>query len=249
MANTVRTSTIGKVSVPKASEVLASDLRRRILGGEFIAGDMLPTERDLVDLTELSRATVREALRMLEVQGLIVTRPGRGGGSMVRELDVSGASDVLEMLIEGRKITMGNVLEAREAIEPLCAQLAAERRDNEDLAELRRLNDAMRASLHSDERFLAVNLDWHLAVAHASHNDLLEAIMRAISRAIHAATELPGLDSDVVRNETLLAHEKITASIAAQSSAAARRRMGGHVHEFADVLVELDPTSTKLPVR
>ena len=67
--------------VPKASDVLADDLRERILLGEVPEGTALPTERDLVAQTHMSRATVREALRILEVQGLIRIKTGRAGGA------------------------------------------------------------------------------------------------------------------------------------------------------------------------
>src|ERR1700747_630467 len=73
--------------VPKASEGLADDLRERILLGEFPEGTALPTERDLVAQTQMSRATVREALRILEGQGLISIKTGRAGGDYVQTTD------------------------------------------------------------------------------------------------------------------------------------------------------------------
>ena len=71
------------VVVPKASDVLAARLRDLILRGALVPGDPLPAERDLVIESGLSRAPVREALRVLESEGLIATRPGRTGGSIV----------------------------------------------------------------------------------------------------------------------------------------------------------------------
>jgi GntR family transcriptional repressor for pyruvate dehydrogenase complex len=75
--------------VPKASDVLADDLRERILLGEVPEGTALPTERDLVAQTHMSRATVREALRILEVQGLIRIKTGRAGGAFVQKPTMS----------------------------------------------------------------------------------------------------------------------------------------------------------------
>ena len=68
------------LQVPKSSDVLADDLRERILRGDFPEGTALPTERELVSQTRMSRATVREALRILEVQGLVRIKTGRAGG-------------------------------------------------------------------------------------------------------------------------------------------------------------------------
>src|SRR5690606_27239204 len=72
------------IVVPKASDVLAERLRQMILSGQIQPGHQLPAERELVKETSLSRASVREALRILELEGLIETRRGRGGGSVVR---------------------------------------------------------------------------------------------------------------------------------------------------------------------
>ena len=69
------------VDVPKASDVLARELRERILSGELVEGTALPAERELVKQTQMSRATVREALRILEVQNLVRVRAGRAGGA------------------------------------------------------------------------------------------------------------------------------------------------------------------------
>jgi DNA-binding FadR family transcriptional regulator len=71
---------LSPIDVPKASDVLVHDLRERILRGEFAEGTALPPERELVVQTRMSRTTVREALRILEVQGLVRIRAGRAGG-------------------------------------------------------------------------------------------------------------------------------------------------------------------------
>ena len=71
---------LAPIHVPKSTDVLADQLRKQILGGELAPGAPLPTERDLVLQTRLSRGSVREALRILEAEGLVSTRPGRLGG-------------------------------------------------------------------------------------------------------------------------------------------------------------------------
>ena len=71
---------VKRLTVPKASDVLAAHLRETILRGDLVEGSPLPTERELGERSGLSRPSVREALRILESEGLIQTRPGRGGG-------------------------------------------------------------------------------------------------------------------------------------------------------------------------
>src|SRR5260370_4526948 len=156
--------------VPKASDVLADDLRERILLGEFPEGTALPTERDLVAQTQMSRATVREALRILEVQGLIRIKTGRAGGAFVKRPDDESVADSVALVIRGRRIRMAALLETREAIEPACAQLAAKYRTDADLERLDTANEAISVD-GPRPRFLHATVHWHVAVALASHND------------------------------------------------------------------------------
>src|SRR5712671_5350535 len=120
--------------VPKASDVLADDLRERILRGDFPEGTALPTERGLVTQTRMSRTTVREALRILEVQGLVRIKTGRSGGAFVQRPGGESVASSVNLLIRGRQVRMAALLETREAIEPACAQLAAKYRTDDDLA-------------------------------------------------------------------------------------------------------------------
>src|ERR1700733_12505307 len=108
------------MQVPKAPEVLANELGESILSGRFPAGTMLPTERDMVTQTGMSRTTVREALRILEVQGLVRVKAGRAGGAFVRQPDEDAVADSVSLLIRGRRIRITALLEAREGIEPAC---------------------------------------------------------------------------------------------------------------------------------
>src|SRR6516162_5289984 len=132
---------LSAVEVPKASDVLAGELRERILTGELAEGDPLPAERELVKQTQMSRATVREALRILEVQNLVRVRAGRAGGAFVQRPTTKSMASSVSMLIRGRQIKLADLMETREALEPFCAELAARKRTDEDLAVLDRAND------------------------------------------------------------------------------------------------------------
>ena len=85
--------------VPKASDVLADDLRERILRGDFPVDTALPPERELVNQTRMSRATIREALRILEVQGLVRVKTGRAGGAYVSRPGQDSVADSVDLLI------------------------------------------------------------------------------------------------------------------------------------------------------
>jgi GntR family transcriptional repressor for pyruvate dehydrogenase complex len=226
---------VSRINAPKSSDVLAEDLRSRIRSGEWPEGMALPAERDLAEQTGLSRTTVREALRILEIDGLIQIRPGRGGGARVRRPRGDELTRQLELFIWGRNITAEHLHDVRTALEALGAEGAARHRTDADIAELVAKTEAVEANVGNLRRYLDANLDWHLAVVRASHNELLTAVMEVLSNAIHQATEIEAFDSDAVRRETLKIHRAILDAIVAQDAEAARRRMTRHVSAARDI--------------
>jgi GntR family transcriptional regulator, transcriptional repressor for pyruvate dehydrogenase complex len=239
-ANGARSSIrLSPMEVPKASDVLANELRERILSGEFAEGTPLPPERELVTQTRMSRTTVREALRILEVQGLIRIKAGRAGGAFVQRPGEESVASSLELLIRGRQIRLASVHETREAIEPFCARLAAQHRTTGDLARLETANEAIAAS-ESLDGFLQANVDWHVGVALAGHNEILTGVMMALSRAIYTATNNEGFVNDEVRSIAVRAHRSVTRAIRERDPDAAVRRMSRHVHSYAAAALQVE---------
>src|ERR1700757_4941949 len=228
------------VEVPKASDVLAHQLRERILTGELPEGTALPAERELVKQTRMSRATVREALRILEVQNLVRVRAGRAGGAFVQRPTTKSMASTVSMLIRGRQIKLADLMETREALEPFCAELAARKRTDDDLAVLDRANDDIADPDADLSAFLQANLDWHVGVVLASHNELLIGFMTALSHAIYAGTENAAFVDDTVRTVTARAHRSITTAIRSRDADAAGRRMRRHVHSYAKAALAMD---------
>ncbi len=234
---------LSPMEVPKASDVLATELRERILSGEYPEGTPLPPERELVVQTRMSRTTVREALRILEVQGLIRIKAGRAGGAFVQRPGKESVARSLELLIRGRQIRLASVHETRAAIEPACARLAALHRTAGDLKRLDAANDAIAAGGDLDA-FLRANVDWHIAVATAGRNEILTGIMMALSRAIYTATNTEGFVDDEVRAIALRAHRSVTRAIRERDPDAAVRRMSRHVDGYAAAVLAVDERTT-----
>jgi len=225
---------VTELRVPKASDVLADHLRQRILDGEMSPGEMLPAERLLAEQSSLSRTSVREALRILEIEGLVSTKPGRNGGTIVRRPDADAVAHSFDVFIRGRRVRFRAVLEAREQIEPICAELAAGRRTDEELARLEAATAAVEDARDHVPDFLSANVDWHLEIARASGNELLAAFMLAIGQAVRAATDIQDFNSDAVRTAALKAHRRVLKASAAQDPAAARLAMHRHVHAYRE---------------
>src|ERR1043165_9864837 len=180
---------LAAVVVPKASDVLAARLREMILSSGLAEGTPLPTERELVAQSGLSRASVREALRVLETEGLVLTRPAHHGGSKVRRPGRDSISRSFELFVRSHGVRFEALLEAREAIEPAAAALAAIHRQDVDLAEMTRIHKALDQVTDDVAEHVRLNLMWHRAIMRASRNELLIAFFDAIADSVQAATE------------------------------------------------------------
>jgi GntR family transcriptional regulator, transcriptional repressor for pyruvate dehydrogenase complex len=223
-----RLSTLAKVSVPKSYDVLADRLRDAILH-EMEEGARLPTERELVDQTGLSRGSVREALRKLEVEGLIKPRLGRFGGNIVSRPGNDSMAHFVAQFVRGRRLSLRALQEARETIEPALARLAALHRTEEDLQRLREINEQLATPGTDSSEFAELNIQWHNAVGAASGNDLLEAFLFSISYGVVAATIDEEYDTEQTRAEAVRAHNKVIEAITERDGDAAFRRMERHV--------------------
>ncbi len=225
---------LGLINVPKSCDVLAERLQEQILSGVYPAGSSLPTERELVAGTGLGRGSVREALRILEAQGLVRTRAGRYGGSVVsRPTDALLASHI-NLFAKGRSVPLGALVEARQALEPMVAYLAARNRSDGDLASLVAISARLDAAAHSDvPQFLEENAHWHSALAVASHNDLLRAFTASISGLMLEASRIENFASEDVRTLVTLAHHRILQAIKNGDADAARRRAERDVQAYA----------------
>ncbi len=224
-----------RIEVSRPSELLAEQLRRRILDGAFPEGGALPVERDLAERSGLSRGTVREALKALEVEGLIQTRPGRYGGSIVcRPTDATLARHV-GAFVRGRGVSVQAVIEARTALQPSIAELAAIHRGDDDLDRLRAVSAVLEAAEAADvPAFLQANVDWNCALAAATRNDLLRAFMVSLSGPILEVSRIGDFASDDVRALVVRAHRRIFDAVLARDPAAARRRMERHIQAYSE---------------
>jgi DNA-binding FadR family transcriptional regulator len=229
------------------SHALADTLRERILGGDYGEGEPLPSERDIVDETGFGRSSVREALRVLEAEGLIRTKIGRHGGAFTTLPDESGLARFVSLFVRGRRIPIRALLEARTTIEPSLAYYAALNRTPQDVTLLKEACAALEATPDGAE-FGRCNLAWHYCVAAAGHNELLVAFLSSISSAIvresdaHAkAFEADSLGE--IRSAVIHAHQSITDAVVRGQADAAKRRMERHLNAYAATIGETESES------
>ncbi|MDB5847563.1 MAG: bacterial regulatory s, gntR family protein [Rhodoferax sp.] len=225
-------SDIGLIDVPKSCDMLAARLRNQILSGVYLAGAQLPSERELVEQTGISRNAVREGLRILEAEGLVQTRLGRYGGSFVCQPSDEMFSRYLRIYSASHNISLQSLVEARQALEPQVAMLAASNRTDADLTALRR---SLTELEQADEPapFLEKNMQWHHVVADASQNKLLKVFLTSLSRLINNVSGVEEFASANVRKETGHVYGRILQAIQEQDVAAAGRRMTRHVQAYS----------------
>ena len=234
---------IAPISVPKASDILAEQLRQLIVDGTISPGASLPPERELVTSSGLSRSSVRDALRILEVEGLIVTKPGRSGGSTVRLPGRDSIARPLKLFLRSHEIDLTSLYDCRLAVEPFLAGRAAVNHTAAELAEIERLHEAFLATSDNIAEYKLLNLEWHLAIARASHNELLIVLMEAISQPILETASYQQVTTDAARADAKKAHSAILAAIAAHNPELAQRRMDKHLRAYIEVAQTIDSES------
>jgi GntR family transcriptional repressor for pyruvate dehydrogenase complex len=238
---------LGRIRVPNRYGALAEVLREKILAGEFAPGEILPGERDLVEQTGLSRGSVREALRVLEAEGLVATKLGRYGGTVVQPQNEAALGHVVDLFIRGRRIRFEALLETRQAIEPTLAYLAACRRTDAELDLIRVKMEALEETITAGRHDVARgNIEWHLAVAAASHNELLTAFMNSTAEASIRASVIEDHGSDELRAGIVRAHRRVFEAIEAGDADAAHRRMARHLNAYSGELGQLAPREINL---
>ena len=199
------------VRTRRTFEEAAEQIADRVREGELLRGDKLPAERELALIMEISRPTLREAVRILVEAGVLEVRRGPGGGMFV-------ASDVVPVeLIRQRSSTrlgeIAAVLEARRLIEPGVAQLAAVRASDEDFAALERTIEVMREIVGrgytpaDEDRFLQLDVQFHLALARASGNPTVETLVRTLFRQLEIARDM-AMHIPLVPEWTIGIHER-----------------------------------------
>lgn len=212
---------------------VAEQLRQRILRGDVRPGEYLPSRKELAAQYGVGMSTMHEALQALTAVGLVSSHPGKG--TWVRD-------DALDTLIhpaavEGRlgELDAPQIYEARSVIEVALTELAAERATPEDIEQIWKALQAMEAAGDDDAGFVLADLEFHLAVARAGRNPLLEQIYhlsrRLLSKVIADWVSQPG-----VKEESIRIQRKIAQAIERGDSVQARQAAEDHMTYIAGLL-------------
>ena len=235
------TSPLGEVlkREVKLADRVAQHMTERLLDGTLLRGERLPPERLLAEQYGVSRTVIREAVRVLASKGLMETR--NGSGTYVRSPNVGAVAESMALLF---RLHQGNtpvdyelVHEVRRVLEVEIAALGARRATAEDIAALETALELQRAARLDRDTYTAYDVDFHAALATATHNPLFSVLLNSVSDVMREVRTLGFLVPGAIDNG-LMHHERLIAAVKMQDGTAAKKAMQEHLRDSQRILRE-----------
>ncbi|MGY4098813.1 FadR/GntR family transcriptional regulator [Nocardia sp. R16R-3T] len=221
----------------RTHEQVLDQIQQKIFDGTLRAGEKLPSERELVMMLGVSRTSVREALRALEVMGIIESRTGSGqsAGSIVTDKSTPALTNLLRLHLALANIKLADLVETRVQLERSAASAAAAVRTEEDIDRLSRLVESMRTANSGYPEFNELDTEFHVTIARVSGNalaaDLMQVLRGAVEREMAEAFAKFD-DWRAVANALVDEHEAILRAIKRGDSEAAADLVAAHIIGF-----------------
>lgn len=225
------------VVLNKASSQIISQIRKGILEGKIRPGDKLPPEPELLSQLNVSKHTLREALRALEYLGLLESKKGVNGGFFVTEMSKDVVREILSNFFFFKKPRIEHFSELRELIEPYAAKLAAVNSEEKDISILEELANMACDELISLEDIFSSEVEFHRVIASLSKNPLLELIVDFVDTALIHVKKAIGPNSNLIQIVTL-DHRKILSAIKEKNAEKAWEEMRIHIRNVEDELAK-----------
>jgi len=227
------------IKTKKIYEEIIDQVKVLIAEGSLSPGDRLISERELADKLQVGRSAVREAFRALEAMGIIEIRAGEG--TFIREANTQPFIEVLALLLVSQGDSVRELLELRKILEVESAGLAALRHTAEELTSMEEHLEQMHQDLLNGELGEQADMNFHYAIANATHNDLLFKLMNTISdtmrNGLRSAREqlyrTPGTPERLLRE-----HQEICRQIKNTNAEGARKAMLEHLEKVEKSLLK-----------
>ncbi|CAN5623089.1 GntR family transcriptional regulator [soil metagenome] len=229
---------MARLRQPRLAEIVAAELRQKIVSGELPDDSELPSFDALVEEFDVSSASVREALRILENEGLLTVRRGAVGGAVVHLPTAEGAAYMLGLILQSRRVPVSDVSTALSDLLGLCAEMCARRVDTipEVATALRAAHARTLATVQSDSMtFAKTTRDFHMAIVAQCGNESFVLVAGALEalwagQADAWPSRLAGVEElDATMRQTgVTAHEEILVAIEAGDADGSRELMRSH---------------------
>lgn len=226
----------------KVSQNVAQEILREVAEKGLQAGDRLPLEAEMLQSYGVARSSLREALRILEVLGLIEMKTGPFGGPVVRDVTVNDFARTATFYLQANGLTMRELVEARIELEPFLAENAARRRDPELIARLHEANEQSLAHIDDDgPQWAAHSTEFHRVVSSFSGNRVLDFLAGTLTDIYFARLSSSVITLDQ-REETHAIHTAIAEAIAAGDAERTGELMRSHMADYARHIADRFPT-------
>jgi DNA-binding FadR family transcriptional regulator len=222
---------------------IADELRRLIVEGQVADGELLGHEPELIERFGVSRPSLREALRILEADGLITVVRGVHGGVRVRQLDHRQAARSAALVLQSRNVSLADVFAARTIIEPAAVRLVAELRGHRSAAkELRALIVEQEEAIEDPEDFALANARFHETLVGLGGNQtmtvLVEMLSEVVTRAVSAVSQVEvNGDSVATRRRGVRSQQRLAALIEAGDAEGAEAHWRAHMEVVGKVML------------
>lgn len=228
--------TFEQVRPVRLYERIVEQVEAAIASGELAPGQRLPSERELVTQFGTSRATVREALRVLESNGVVRSRPGDPNGPEILPFSARGLSKQLRRLARAEELTLAQLLVSRMMLDATANRLAAVLRTDDQLADMEAAIDRMRSAIDLGyDAFSEADLAFHEAVAVASCNTMIQVsneVVRDTVLSVISDKIAHARNSRALMRRSLEHHEQVLEAIRAGDGPAAARASVQSLYEY-----------------
>ena len=228
---------------------IADELRGLIVSGELGEGDSLGREPDLIERFGVSRPSLREALRILETEGLITVMRGVGGGVVVHEPDERITARTAALVLQARNVPLADVFEARSLLEPLAARAIASKRGRRTaIDELRKLVAEEQDSIEDPQRFGPANAAFHERLMALAGNQTLSIVAEMLNEIVARAVTAVSAGGDAVgslstRRRGIRSQERLLELLEAGDGVAAEEHWRAHMQVVGKVMLGQDAST------
>ncbi len=221
--------TLKPITKPRLSEAAVEQIKKFIVSHKMVTGSKLPSERELVILLAISRASVREALQILEIMGLVEAKPGKGNYVKALTADLFAP---LSTWLSTHKETLKDHFEARLILEPAAAALAALRAGPGDISKMQETLGVFKENLESQDLVGLIKADtaFHGLIGAATGNKTIKLFMDTITRFLFEGWKA-SLRIEGRPYKTVQEHTRILKAIMAKDQKKARQAMERHLRE------------------
>jgi len=218
----------------KVYEEVAKQIERLILK-KLKPGDKLPSERELAEMLQVSRSSIRDAIRGLELMGLV--EPRQGAGTIVRELSAESVVNPFANSLKHQRDQVSELLDFRKMLEPPLAARAATHATDDEIAEMEEILQRQETKMALGEAAVAEDTEFHYSIALASGNTVVLKVLDVVMDLLRETRER-SLQVEGRAQRSLAGHRIILAAIKRRDAESAKAAMRRHVEDVEEIVLE-----------